>query len=455
MIQTKGTLVASVGIKGTKISIDEVSLVIVGGPHQGQEYQLHQELIRIGRSDWCDIVLSKDRKVSGEHCECWLDEAGVRIKDLGSRNGILLNQCRIFDAYVAPGVQVQVGDSLFELRLQKTQRKLSILYEDASGKLVGKHPKMRKLFSLLSKIGPRDIPVLLTGETGTGKTSIARAIHEQSPRFNGPFVVVNCGALPSSLIESSLFGHEKGAFTSAGQRHHGFFEQAQGGTLFLDELGELPFELQPKLLDVLERKRIRRLGSEQEIQVDFRLITATHRDLPAAIAQKQFREDLYYRMAVVELDIPPLRERMEDLPLLLEYLTAKLFPNRPLQITPQAIKKLQQHLWPGNVRELQNILERSLLFIDNNVLDADDIMLKQPRLPENTSQYTPPPEPEHDQRVKTTQRSLQERLDIQEKQIVISTLESLNWDIQQATTVLGLSRSRLYSRIKKYGLQRP
>ena len=232
---------------------------------------------------------------------------------------------------------------------------------------------MRKIFSLLDRLARRNVTVLLTGETGTGKTTVAEALHHNSNQKNGPFVVVNCGALPPSLIESSLFGHEKGAFTGANAAHAGYFEQADGGTIFLDEIGELPLDMQPKLLSVVEQQKVQRLGSHTAIKTKFRLIAATHRSLPKEVKEGRFREDLYYRLSPISVKVPPLRDRQEDIPLLLDSLLEKLAPEEALHFTPAAIDKLKTSLWPGNVRQLRNTLEQVIVFHDGNVVDADEL----------------------------------------------------------------------------------
>jgi transcriptional regulator with GAF, ATPase, and Fis domain len=223
---------------------------------------------------------------------------------------------------------------------------------------------MRELFARLERIAASDATVLVTGETGTGKELVAEAIHERSPRAAGPFVVLDCGAIPPNLVESELFGHERGAFTGALGAHAGAFERAHGGTVFLDELGELPLELQPKLLRVLERREIRRLGGSKPIEVDLRVVAATNRDLAVEVNRGRFREDLYYRLAVVQVVVPPLRERREDIPLLVEHFLAALPGGERTRLAPETIDLLRRHDWPGNVRELRNVLERAVLFAD-------------------------------------------------------------------------------------------
>jgi DNA-binding NtrC family response regulator len=439
----------------TTLSIKDFTLECVAGPHQGMSLLLEQELLHIGRASWCEIPLTEDKRISRHHCELRVTSEGLHVRDLESRNGTFLGGLRVFEALLIPGITLQVGSSHFQLKESQSRRQIKVNYHDNSGRLVGCSPEMRKIFTILNRLGPADAPVLLLGETGTGKTSIAAALHEQSKRADKPFVTVNCGSLPSGLIESSLFGYEKGAFTGANQQHLGFFEQANGGTLFLDEIGELPLELQPKLLDVLERKKVRRLGGMQEIPVDFRLVSATHRNLSLGIEQKTFREDLYYRLAVMELEVPSLRQRMEDIPFLAEHILSSLQPNRALELDDSAIQLLQSLEWSGNVRELRNTLERSLLFLDGDVLTAEEIVLPRTATAAKTA-ATPEKSEAGAQGVGDILdgRTLSERLDAQESQILKATLEALNWDIPKAVQQLGVSRSALYNRLKKYGIER-
>ena len=248
--------------------------------------------------------------------------------------------------------------------------------------IVGVSSSLRTVLSEVSQVAPTDSTVLITGETGTGKELIARAIHNRSRRSSRPFVSINCAAIPPSLIASELFGHEKGAFTGAVQRRQGRFELADGGTIFLDEIGELPLEIQVMLLRVLQEREFERLGGSRPIRVNVRIITATNRDLEAAIDDNKFRSDLYYRLNVFPIELPPLRARLEDIPLLVEHFTHRLArraAKRINTISQKTLRLLQSHDWPGNVRELQNVVERAVIFSDSDSLQIDEQWLSGPR----------------------------------------------------------------------------
>jgi DNA-binding NtrC family response regulator len=244
------------------------------------------------------------------------------------------------------------------------------------GGMIGASEPMQQLFRIIRRIAPLDLSVLVQGETGTGKELAARAIHDLSPRRHAPFLVVDCGGIAPNLIESELFGHEKGAFTGASSSRPGAFERAQGGTILLDELGELTLDLQPKLLRVLESREVWRIGGNEVIPLDVRLIAATNRDLTGAIASGAFREDLYYRLAVINLSIPPLRRRREDIPELVDHLLAheQQGPRTgPKRLTDDALRALGNYAWPGNVRELRNVVSQLLAFSDQPLIDVDQI----------------------------------------------------------------------------------
>jgi DNA-binding NtrC family response regulator len=334
-------------------------LVVIDGPDAGRAVALGEEPVRVGTREGCELRLS-DPRVSGEHLEVQAEGSGFRVKDLGSRNGTLYEGSRMGEARVRAGATFKVGRSFLRIQAEGPPWEVAPSQARRFGELVGESLAMRELFAVLEHVAPTDTTVLLQGETGTGKEVVARAVHEASPRRKGPFVAVDCGALPEGLVESELFGHMRGAFTGALAARSGAFVRANGGTLFLDELAGIPPSVQARLLRVLEERRVRPVGGDAEQAVDVRVVAASRVDLSLAVAEGTFRPDLYYRLAVVTLPLPPLRQRREDLTLLVaELLRRRGF--EPGAIRGPGLELLSGHDWPGNVRELRNVLERALV----------------------------------------------------------------------------------------------
>jgi DNA-binding NtrC family response regulator len=306
-----------------------------------------------------------DPAVSRFHCEIRVDARGARIRDLDSSNGTIVDGVLLCDGYLRDGSTIEIGRSALRFELEQTQHARVLSEAPRFGALVGASVAMRSAFALLERAAATDITVLLEGESGTGKEAAAEAIHAASTRASAPFIVVDCSAIPRNLLESELFGHERGAFTGADARRIGAFEEAHRGTIFLDEIGELPIELQPKLLRALEQREVRRLGQNTHQRVDIRLIAATNRDLRAEVNAGRFRSDLYFRLAVVKVALPPLRTRPEDLPGLVAHLLDRLGATpaaKEALSAPEFLAILRHAPWPGNVRELRNYLERCLVF---------------------------------------------------------------------------------------------
>jgi len=310
----------------------------------------------VGAHATCDLVLD-DPKVSRKHAELAVTPEGIRVKDLGSTNGTWWQGSRIAEVVVPGGATVKFGETPVRIAGNDTPS-LPPSDRDRFGAMAGRSLAMRELFAVLEMASPTDATVLVEGESGTGKELCARAIHDASSRASGPFVVVDCSAIAESLIDSHLFGHVKGAFTGAERERKGAFLEASGGTLFLDELGELPLAAQAKLLRVLEAQTVQPVGADRPISVDTRVVAATHRDLSRMVAEKQFRFDLFYRLAVVHVALPPLRDRLEDLPRLVATFYARRTGD-PGPIDGDNLDRLRRHAWPGNVRELRNVLERA------------------------------------------------------------------------------------------------
>ncbi len=344
-----------------------------------KERVFDQALVSIGAMDDNDLVLNEDT-VSRYHCKVVQEEEGYLLTDLGSTNGTYINGVRIREAYLQEGCALRLGN--LEMVFSYDDEKLPIVpsQDDRLGKLIGRNVKMREIYGIIEKIAPTGTTVIIEGETGTGKEVVAQCIHNLSSRSSGPMMVFDCGAVPENLIESELFGHEKGSFTGAIMTRKGIFEMAHGGTLFLDELGELSLDLQPKLLRVLEQREIRRVGTSKSIRVDVRLIAATNRHLEEEVRAGRFRQDLFYRLSVVRIMIPPLRERPEDIPLLAQhFLDTGPFNRTPggglraSSISPEALNLLSGYKWPGNVRELLNVIERAVSFAEGPRIETKDL----------------------------------------------------------------------------------
>ena len=366
-----------VGNRPTKRQLRKGRLVVVDGGQgaTGRSAPMDRTRIRIGRSAVNDLRI-EEPSVSGVHCELESTEEGLVLRDLGSTNGTWAGDLRIVEAQVAPGSSFRVGNVTVRYEGLQETIDIPLASEDRFGGAFGSSVPMREVFATLGKVAPSDLTVLVEGETGTGKEVVARAIHDKSRRSARPFVVLDCSAIPDTLAESTLFGHEQGAFTGAVQRHKGVFEQADGGTVFLDEIGELPLELQPKLLRVLENQEVKRVGGNKTISVDTRLVAATNRDLRRMVAEGGFREDLYFRVSVIHVELPPLRQRTADVPMLAGLFLDKChnprFGGTPTTILPEAMVALMGHPWPGNVRELRNVVERAVSLADGPELGPND-----------------------------------------------------------------------------------
>jgi DNA-binding NtrC family response regulator len=350
-------------------------LVVVEGVDRGAALALVRAQATVGRHPTNDLVL-RDARVSSVHAELSPRSAGrALLRDAGSTNGIWLGRERVLEIEIAPGAVVRMGDTTLELVADQRTQAAPVEAPPSFGNLVGSTREMRELFSVLERIAPKPLSVLVQGETGTGKEEVARAVHAKSPRSNGPFAVLDATTIPAALAESVLFGHERGAFTGADNRYQGAFERAHGGTLFLDEIGELPLSLQPKLLRVLERRELTRVGGKDVVPVDVRVIAATHRDLRLEIEAGRFREDLYFRLAQVRVALPPLRGRIEDIPELVHHFLRQTAEpaNGAVTIDDQALAELGQRPFPGNVRELRNILVRAAALCEGSCIRSRDI----------------------------------------------------------------------------------
>jgi len=354
------------------LPVRSLRLDVVEGPDAGKRHVAESDLVTIGTAAGNDLVLT-DESVSRYHLEIRQAGGRIQIEDHGSTNGTHVAGMEVDKARVQPGTVIHLGKSRIRIDDGETIE-VELFDADRLGPMRGKTPAMRRLMAQINKASRTDAAVLVLGETGTGKEVVAQAIHEASPRAGKPFETVDCGSLLSTLVASELFGHERGAFTGAVDRHVGAFERADGGTIFLDEIGELPPALQATLLGVLERRAFRRVGGSKPISVDVRVVAATNRDLRQEVNQGTFRADLYYRLAVLTFRLPPLRERPEDIPLLIEHFLREAGSTAEIDsVVPREVMLgLKRHRWPGNVRELRNFVEAALAMGEAPPLDNDE-----------------------------------------------------------------------------------
>jgi len=416
-----------------------MSLEVIAGPDAGRRFVSEDARFTIGSDERADLKLG-DRSVSHFHAEVAIDDGRVTVRDLGSRNGTFVDGVSVLHAHLAAGSTLRLGTT--ELRFAPEGKPIAIaLGGERFGAMIGQSPAMRAVFARLARAAASNATVLLTGETGTGKELAAEAVHAASKRAARPFVVVDCGAIPHDLLESELFGHEKGAFTGAVGARAGAFESAEGGTLFLDEIGELGTALQPKLLRALEKREVKRVGSDRYHPVDVRVVAATNRDLRTEVNANRFRADLYYRLAVVEVRLPPLRERREDLPALVDAILAHLgladAPEAALLRTPEARDELARHPWPGNVRELRNYVERSVALAERPSLREPEAAL-----------VTAPPDAHGDLRAARKQWTSSF-----EKSFLEELLAKHAGNVSAAARAAGVDRKHFYRLLWRHGLR--
>ena len=337
-----------------------------------------------------------------------------------------------------------VENALKLSRLEDENRELR--HRLGKHELVGSGPAMKRLLAQIERVAASETRVCILGETGTGKELVARAIHEKSPRHENAFITLNCAAVPAELIESELFGHEKGSFTGAAGRHTGKFEQAEGGTLFLDEIGDMPVSMQAKLLRVLEEGEVERVGGEKPIKVNVRVIVATHRNLEELVKKNEFRRDLFHRIYVFPLILPPLRERPEDFPDLVTHFARQVAAQNAWKeklFAPEAIAALRQYSWPGNVRELRNVVERLVLLATGDAITIDDVKLVLPGGESSASAGTA---------AETGQGTLLQRTEAFEREVLLAEIRRHNFHMTNVARALGLERSHLYKKCQQLGI---
>ena len=458
-----GTWVTYIGGRASSARLRRCRVEVLTGADAGLVRDIEAQVIRIGARRGNDVQLS-DSKVSGLHCEIRLDDRGYRLRDLDSTNGTYVSGLRVNDVYIQPGAQIALGGTRLKFDPLGDSVEIELSDTDRFGSMIGRSVKMRELFARLEKLAKSDTTVLVTGETGVGKELVAEALHDHSPRVNGPFVVLDCGSIPPNLIESELFGHERGAFTGATFSYAGAFERAHGGTVFLDEIGELPLAMQPKLLRVLERKEVRRVGGTKTLEVDLRVVAATNRDLGVEVNRGRFREDLYYRLAVARVHVPPLRDRKDDLPLLIEHILQTTPGGEASSIAQETIDLMMKHDWPGNVRELRNVIERAVLLAE--APESEDSLRRAPAAaPKAEPSITVTPS----QTATSSESSMTVPVDVSipfknAKQNVISEFEKRyisrllaqhDGNISAAARAAGIDRMSIHKMLHRLGLANP
>ena len=426
------------GEVGLALPVRTLRVEVIDGPDRGAAHVSAGDTLTVGTADGNDLVLADDT-VSRFHLELARAAAGVRVADCGSTNGTFANGIGVAVATVPAGTVLQLGKT--RLRIDDGDKRMIELHAgDALAGLRGRSPAMRRVMTRVERAAASDVSVLVVGESGTGKELVARGLHVLGRRASGPFVAVDCGALSPGLVASELFGHERGAFTGADRRHVGAFERAHGGTLFLDEIGELPTALQASLLGALERRTIRRVGGTEDIPIDVRVASATHRDLRAAVNSGAFRLDLYYRLAIVTLRIPPLRERAEDLELLVGHFLREAGYAGALEdvFPPSTLRALAGHHWPGNVRELRNLVEATLAMGEPPAIEADVAGVADPIERVLARGY---------------REARQELLQEFEARYLAALLERCEGNISRAAREAGMDRSHLAELLQRHKLR--
>jgi two-component system response regulator GlrR len=428
-------------------------LNVVDGPSSGATWESSGDVCSVGSAAGNDLQIA-DETVSGFHCEIRAATDRVSVLDLGSLNGTVVDGVHVKEAFLRSGSLIRLGATKLRFQLSDGGNRLLVSDRTSFGEMHGSSVAMRVSFALMEKAAASDATVLLEGETGTGKGQAAEAIHYASARADKPFVVVDCGAIPANLLESELFGHEKGAFTGAQNRRAGAFEEADGGTIFLDEIGELPLDLQPKLLRALENRHVRALGTSAYRPIDVRIIAATNRDLRGEVNQARFRADLFFRLSVVRIMMPPLRQRPEDMELLVRKLLRNLGASEASQArfcAPAFVAGLSRSAWPGNVRELRNYLERCLVFEEPMPLGEDEVGAPAIAVPPALAASATGAAHAVDPSVEYTEARRQ-ALEAFERAYVRELLNAHGGRVSAAARAAGIGRVYLYRLMRRHGL---
>ncbi|HWM87639.1 MAG TPA: sigma 54-interacting transcriptional regulator [Kofleriaceae bacterium] len=425
---------------------------VMSGDRVVEEIALGARTVAVGAARECDLVLA-DAQVSRRHVDLQLCPDGIRVRDLGSTNGTFWQGTRLTEAVVPLGAAVRVGGTTLRF-LAADVPSIAPSERRRFGAMVGQSTAMRELFAVLELAAPTDATVLVEGESGTGKELAARALHDHSPRARVPLVVVDCSAVSETLIDSHLFGHVRGAFTGAQSDRKGAFVEATGGTVFLDEIGELPLSAQAKLLRALEAQTVQPVGSDRPVAVDTRVVAATHRDLPRMVEEKQFRFDLFYRLAVVHVAIPPLRERIEDLPELVRH----FYEGRGIDPGPvegDNLARLERYAWPGNVRELRNALERAWAMAGPGGARFEGLKLWMDPSGMAPAHARPAPVPDDAPGIDTSQpfkEAKEKWLEVFERRYLEGVFARCDRNISRASAEAGINRRHFRNLLRKHGI---
>lgn len=427
---------------GEHALVQQFRLVVTDGPDAvGTTFTSAGERAVLGTHASADFVLS-DSAVSRFHCDISVQGGRLLVRDLGSRNGMSVDGVPVQAAYLRSGATLTVGRTQLRCDVDADQVKIALSGRSRFGLMHGTSPAMRAVFSVLERAAEINSTIILEGETGTGKELAAESIHMEGPRSNGPFIVVDCGAIPPDLLESELFGHQRGAFTGAVASRDGAFVAASGGTVFLDEIGELSSDLQPKLLRALERRRVKPVGSNTYVELDVRVIAATNRNIRAEVNARRFRPDLYYRLAVLQVRLPPLRERLDDIPVLAERILEDLgvaeVPGVDFIRSPEFLENLKRHSWPGNVRELRNYIERCIALLhevphEDAAADEHEAALIDAAVP--------------------LKRARERWTEILERRYLEESLRRHDGNVSAVARTAGVGRVHLYRLLWKHGLR--
>jgi DNA-binding NtrC family response regulator len=411
----------------------------------GNRYSVDVDPIVVGREPGAQLLLD-DPEVSAVHCELRAVSEGVFVRDLGSTNGTFVGPVKVQQATITTRAELTVGRT--RLVVEPTaERRVDVGQSDRFGTLVGISPKMRHVFTVLEKVAPTQLSVLVVGETGTGKEGAARSLHEASPRKDKPFVVLDCGAIPETLAESILFGYEKGAFTGATERRDGALAEADGGTLFLDELGELPLDLQPKLLRALSEKQVERVGGSRFEPIDVRVLAATRRDLGAEMNAGRFRSDLFFRIAQVRVELPPLRERLGDLAVLVEDICARVGGAEHWDTVLRWIEqRMGTYDWPGNVRELVNVVSVAATLAETpEAIDDVLALTREPASPRVAQAGAP---------LTAFAESKRQAVASFEREYFASLVRRAKGNVSEMARQSGMERHHVRAYLRKYGIDK-